>query len=195
MVRAGLVQLLGARRPDDEILEAASLDDACTLLHHRPGVGLVLLDVHLPEQPPLQALHTLRRDHPLLPVLLMSGDDDPLLAARAIADGASGWVSKSADPDVLLTAMAQVLEGGCFRPPFLCHHLAAAPERLTDRQLDVLQALVRGRSNKEIARELGMAEPTVKGHLVTIFRVLKVRNRSEAVLAGQAPLRAAGRQA
>jgi DNA-binding NarL/FixJ family response regulator len=193
MVRAGLVQLLHTRRPAIQVAEATGLDEALARLRTRPGTGLVLLDVHLPGHAPLQALRALRIAWPLLPVLLMSGDDDPLLAARALEEGASGWVPKSADPETLLAAIALVQSGGCYLPPFLRQPRAEAPERLTDRQLDVLQALVRGRSNKEIARELGMAEPTVKGHLVTIFRVLKVRNRSEAVLAGQAPLRAAGR--
>lgn len=76
-------------------------------------------------------------------------------------------------------------------PPFLLHQTAApAPEVLTERQLAVLVPLVLGRSNKEIARALAMAEPTVKGHLVTVFRVLRVRNRAEAVSAGQVDLRA-----
>ena len=61
---------------------------------------------------------------------------------------------------------------------------------LTERQLAVLGQLVRGRSNKEIARALALAEPTVKGHLVTVFRVLSVRNRAEAMSAGQVHLRA-----
>ena len=61
---------------------------------------------------------------------------------------------------------------------------------LTERQLAVLGQLVRGRSNKEIARALALAEPTVKGHLVTVFRVLSVRIRAEAMSAGQVHLRA-----
>lgn len=190
VVRVGLAQLLRGLRAGCEVSEAADLAQAQGLLAARPDVALVVLDVHLPGQPPLQALHTLRRQYPLLPVVLMSADSSPALAAQALHDGAAGWLPKSADTRVLIGALELVLAGGCYVPPFLLQRPAAPPaqETLTERQVEVLGELVRGRSNKEIARALGMAEPTVKGHLVTIFRVLRVRNRAEAVSAGQAHL-------
>jgi DNA-binding NarL/FixJ family response regulator len=191
MVRLGLSQLLGAPRgsgPGFEVSEAVDLDGACRVLDQRPDVSLVVLDVHLPAQPPLAALRELRRRHPLLPVLLMSADTDPALAERALAEGAAGWLPKAADAGVLLGALELVLAGGCYLPPFLLRRPGAEAEQLTERQLDVLAELVKGRSNKEIARELALSEATVKGHLVSVFRVLRVRNRAEAVLAGQARL-------
>lgn len=193
VVRLGLAQLLRTLRSGCTVSEAADLAQALAVLQVRPGIALVVLDVHLPGEPPLRALRELRQRHPLLPVLLMSGDTDPALAARALDEGAAGWLPKSADARVLQGALELVLAGGCYVPPFLLQRPALPPETLTGRQLEVLAELVRGRSNKEIARQVGMAEPTVKGHLVTIFRVLRVRNRAEAVLAGQAHLRASGR--
>jgi two-component system, NarL family, nitrate/nitrite response regulator NarL len=194
VVRMGLAQLLRGLRGLQEgcqVSEAPDLAGAQAVLAARPDVALLVLDVHLPGVPPLQALQTLRRSHPLLPVVLLSADTDPELATRALRAGACGWLPKSADARVLLGAVELVLAGGCYVPPFLLQHQPAAPqESLTERQLAVLGQLVQGRSNKEIARALGMAEPTVKGHLVTIFRVLRVRNRAEAVSAGQAHLRA-----
>jgi two-component system, NarL family, nitrate/nitrite response regulator NarL len=191
VVRAGMAQLLRSWRGGCEVSQAADLAQAQSVLAARPDIGLVVLDVHLPGLPPLQALHTLRRSHPLLPVMLLSADADPDLAAQALRDGASGWLHKTADMRVLLGALELVLGGGCYIPPMLMQRRPQVPadESLTDRQLAVLSELVRGRSNKEIARELGMAEPTVKGHLVTVFRVLRVRNRAEAVSAGQVHLR------
>ena len=191
VVRVGLAQLLRGLRVGCEVSEAADLAAGQAVLAARLDVALVVLDVHLPGLAPLQALHMLRRDHPLVPVMLLSGDTDPALAARALSDGAAGWLPKAADARVLLGALELVLAGGCYVPPFLVAQPAApGQESLTGRQLDVLREVVRGRSNKEIARALGMAEPTVKGHLVTIFRVLRVRNRAEAVSAGQNHLRA-----
>ncbi|HSW07966.1 response regulator transcription factor [Aquabacterium sp.] len=192
VVRLGLAQLLRGLRGSCQVSEAADLDGALAVLAARPDVTLLVLDVHLPGQPPLQALHQLRRSHPLLPVVLLSADTDPELATQALRAGACGWLPKAADPRVLLGAIELVLAGGCYVPPFLLRHTPApvAQESLTGRQLEVLGQLVQGRSNKEIARALGMAEPTVKGHLVTIFRVLRVRNRAEAVSAGQSHLRA-----
>lgn len=193
VVRTGLVALIQSERPGCRVSEAGDLGQAQAVLAAHADVSLVVLDVHLPGQPPLAALQTLRRVHPLLPVALLSADTDAALAARALREGAAGWLPKSADPRVLLSAIDLVLSGGCYVPPFLLQHSPpAALESLTERQVEVLGELVQGRSNKEIARALGMAEPTVKGHLVTIFRVLRVRNRAEAVSAGQAYLRVQG---
>jgi DNA-binding NarL/FixJ family response regulator len=191
VVRMGVAQLLRGLRGNCQVSEAADLEGAQAVLAARPDVALLVLDVHLPGQRPLQALHQIRRSHPLLPVALLSADTDPELASQALRAGACGWLPKSAEPRVLLGALELVLAGGCYVPPFLLHHRPAAPaqEALTERQLAVLGHLMQGRSNKEIARELGMAEPTVKGHLVTIFRVLRVRNRAEAVSVGQTRLR------
>lgn len=193
VVRIGLTQLLSQLPGGCEVSQAADLQQAQALLDARPDIALVVLDVHLPDMPPLAALSALRRSHPLLPVLLLSADTDRDLAARALREGAAGWVPKSADGRMLLAAVELVMQGGCYVPAFLRRRPAAmAEESLTDRQLEVLSQLIHGRSNKEIARALGLAEPTVKGHLVTIFRVLRVRNRAEAVSAGQAHLRQSG---
>jgi DNA-binding NarL/FixJ family response regulator len=193
VVRAGLAGLLRSERRGCRVSEAGDLAQAQALLALHSDISLVVLDVHLPGQPPLAALQSLRRQYPLLPVALLSADTDAVLAARALREGAAGWLPKSADPSVLLSAIDLVLSGGCFVPTFLLQPSApAAQESLTERQVEVLGELVQGRSNKEIARALGMAEPTVKGHLVTIFRVLRVRNRAEAVSAGQAYLRPQG---
>lgn len=194
VVRYGVAQLLRGLQGGCEVSEAADLAQAQAVLAARPDVALVVLDVHLPGQAPLHALHVLRQNHPLLPVALLSADSDPALAAQALRDGAAGWLPKAADVRVLLGAVELVLAGGCYVPAFLLRHPQGAPqsETLTERQMDVLGQLVQGRSNKEIARAVGMAEATVKGHLVTIFRVLRVRNRAEAVSAGQAHLRSLG---
>lgn len=193
VVRIGLTQLLSQLPGGCEVSQAADLQQAQALLDARPDIALVVLDVHLPGMPPLAALSALRRSHPLLPVLLLSADTDRDLAARALREGAAGWVPKSADGRMLLAAVELVMQGGCYVPAFLRERPAAmAEESLTDRQVEVLSQLIHGRSNKEIARALGLAEPTVKGHLVTIFRVLRVRNRAEAVSAGQAHLRQSG---
>ena len=193
VVRAGLATMLRGNDPNCGVSEAADLAQAHALLAAQADVSLVVLDVHLPGQPPLAALQSLRRQHPLLPVVLLSGDSDPALAAQALREGASGWVPKSADHRLLLSAFDLGLSGGCYVPAFLLPPPGPAPqEPLTERQVTVLVQLVQGRSNKEIARTLGLAEPTVKGHLVTIFRTLRVRNRAEAVSAGQAYLRLQG---
>lgn len=193
VLRLGLAQLLRQLPGGCEVSEAGDLPQALAVLQAQPDMALVVLDVHLPGMAPLQALTSLRRGYPLLPVLLLSADSDPDLASRALREGAAGWLPKGTDARMLVAAVELVLQGGCYVPAFLRQRpAAAADESLTERQLEVLQQLIQGRSNKEIARTLGMAESTVKGHLVTVFRLLRVRNRAEAVSAGQAHLRAKG---
>jgi len=196
IVRMGLVQLMRQLAPAVEVSEAATLGQTQALLAARPDIGLVVLDLHLPDVPdtsPLLGLRSLRQSHPLLAVAMISADSETALAAQALREGAAGWLPKTADPLVLSSALALVLQGGCYVPPFLRQPgPAAAAERLSDRQLDVLRQLITGVSNKEIARALGLAEPTVKSHLVVIFRVLRVRNRAQAVVAGRSHLRAMG---
>lgn len=191
VVRAGLAALLASAHPESRVAGAADLAEALALLAAQPGLHLAVLDVHLGDAPPLAALRSLREQHPLLPVLMMSGDEDPLLAAQALREGAAGWVTKGSEPRALLAAVELVLQGGCAVPAFLARasrQPEAQPETLTERQLGVLAELVEGRSNKDIARRLGLAEPTVKAHLVTVFRVLRVSNRAQAALAGRAHL-------
>jgi DNA-binding NarL/FixJ family response regulator len=189
VVRAGVAALLAAAHPGSEVLEADGLLEARELLATRPGTQLAVLDLHLPDLAPLAALRALRSEFPLLPVLMMSADEDAELAAQALREGAAGWVTKGADRRALLAAVEQVLAGGCAVPPFLARSSPQMTgETLTERQLEVLAELVEGRSNKDIARRLGLAEPTVKAHLVSIFRVLHARNRAQAALAGRAHL-------
>lgn len=194
VVRMGVVQLLRQLQPGLEVSEASQLAAAEAALAARPDVSLVVLDVFLPDvsaATPLAGLRRLRQHHPLLAVALLSAETDPDLAGQALREGAAGWLPKSAEPRVLASALSLVLQGGCYVPPFLLQRDRFAPaETLSGRQLEVLAQLVDGRANKEIARALELAESTVKTHLAAIFRVLKVRNRTQAVVAGRAHLRA-----
>jgi DNA-binding NarL/FixJ family response regulator len=194
VVRLGIAQLLRQLQPGLTVSDAASLAQCEAALAARPDIELVVLDVHLPDVPratPLWGLRRLRQQHPLLAVAMLSADPDADLAGQALREGAAGWLPKSAEPRVLASALTLVLQGGCYLPPYLLQRERQAPtEVLSERQLDVLTQLVDGRSNKEIARALGLAESTVKTHLVAIFRVLKVANRTQAVISGRAQLRA-----
>lgn len=187
VVRDGIAQLLQRHWPGCEVSAAAHLAQAHAVLAARPDVSLVLLDVHLPGTEPLQALRELRLAFPMLPVAMLSGDTDPVLARQTLRMGAAGYLPKSADTALLAHALRLVLDGNCYVPPFLLNvpPPPAAAAALTPRQRDVLEGLIRGLANKEIARHLQLAEPTVKAHLVTIFRLLNVKNRTQAVLAGR----------
>lgn len=139
------------------------------------------------------------------PVIVLSGTEDPSAIRHVLDLGVQGYIPKSSPPDVILNAVRLVVGGGIYVPPeamktgatvgvptFAPNHAGdglTTKERLatvlTDRQIDVLKLLAKGRPNKLIARELGISEGTVKIHLAAIFRALHVRNRLEALVAAQ----------
>lgn len=186
LLRDGLAALLQRLRPGCRVSQAGDAATAAALVARHPGMALAVVDVHLPGGEPLALLRQLRRDHPLLPVAMLSGDTDPALAARALAEGACGYLPKTADMGLVAGALEVVLDGGRFVPAFVAQQAARpAPAGLTPRQAEILALLAQGLANKDIARRLGLAEPTVKAHLVTIFRVLRVKNRAQAALAAR----------
>lgn len=200
VVREGVARVLKRRWPSAVLRESPSLAQALQLLAAEPPPDLVLLDLHLPEIQPLASsratpgatglldnLRQLRVSQPLVPLLVFSGVVDAELAVACLQLGASGYLPKSADATLMVNAIELVLDGGLYLPPFLANAAIAAPPQpaLTPRQRDVLRCLVQGMANKEIARALALAEPTVKAHLVGIFRILGVKNRAQAVLVGR----------
>jgi len=156
---------------------------------------LALVDLQMPGAEGAPTIARWRREHPALPIVILSATDDAALVRELIALGVSGFVPKSDAAAVMLQAIRLVLAGGTYAPlRFLSDRSSAdrASEEtkagafgLTPRQIEVLRLLARGLPNKVIARELGLAEATVKVHLLAIFRVLQARNRTEAVVAAQ----------
>jgi DNA-binding NarL/FixJ family response regulator len=171
-------------------VEAADAHEALACVAADPDLDLVLLDLTMPGSDGWQAFQRLRREHPSLPVVVVSSSEEPADVRRALDGGAAGFVPKSASPAVLRAALRLVLSGGVYVPPVA---LGAAPPpaparrreraaQLTPRQLEVLVLTTRGLTNREIASALGIAEGTVKAHLRSLFEVLDVSNRTEAAL-------------
>jgi len=153
---------------------------------------LVLLDLGLPDGNGMEALRVLREKHPEMPLVVVSGSAETNIVFDVIDAGAMGFIPKSAPGKVLVGALRLVLAGGVYVPPTVLEtpqrsgkRLPAPPASpslgLTPRQLDVLRWLIQGKPNKIIARELGVAESTVKVHCQAIFNALGVSNRTEAV--------------
>ena len=141
----------------------------------------------------------LRNAFPGVRFVLMSASEERQHVLDALAAGAFGYIPKSLEPPAMIAAVEQILNGGIYAPTLLLTEPAAAPEpppmsvvdtqilaTLTPRQRDVLRLLGKGQANKEIARALDISEGTVKIHLAAIFRLLDVRNRTEAVLKASA---------
>jgi len=156
--------------------EAPSLAAALLVLQAQPDIDIALIDLRLPDTRHLEALHELGQRFAQVARVAMSGQDDPALPALTRAAGASGFVHKSRDAHALADSLRRVLDGGtAFEDT-----AAQAARDLSPRELEVLAMLVRGQSNKEIARLLGITERTVKAHVHAAFESLGARNRTEA---------------
>jgi len=185
VVREGMAAVLRQLRPDAEVLLAHDAASGMALAAANPDVELVLLDLMLPDVVGLAALEDFGREHPALPVMVLSSSEAPDAVRGALELGAMGYVPKSANPETLLAALRLVLSGEVYVPPFMVRAPAQATAAgpLTERQVDVLRLLAEEVPNKEIAYRLGLSEKTVKAHLTAIFRTLGVSNRAQAVAA------------
>jgi DNA-binding NarL/FixJ family response regulator len=167
---------------------AADLYDKLKFTHERPD--LILLDLGLPRRDGLQVLTDLHKILPNLKVLILTASDDREKVYRAICNGASGYLLKTADPDEILGGIRDVIHGtSALSAPiakmilegFSRHGMVNKIEPLTGREEEVLRFLVQGLIKKEIAEELGISPHTVDMHLRSVYRKLHVRSQTEAV--------------
>ncbi len=176
-------------------LEQASDDfEIVAMTSHGPRVlplvaqtqpDLVLLDLRMPKMDGLTCLELLRKRHPGVKTVVLSGLDGPEVVHSAFNRGATAFIRKNIDPRDLPSALRQAAEGTVvhqtFGDPDQSRLASANDVGLSDRELSVLNALGEGLSNKEIAKQLWLAEQTVKFHLTNIYRKLGVTTRNEAV--------------
>ncbi len=167
---------------------AADLFDKLKFTSERPD--LLLLDLGLPRRSGLEVLADIRILLPDVKVLILSSSDDREKVYRAICNGASGYLLKSADPDEIINGIRDVIQGtsalsssiaSMILQGFARYGPVAHIEPLTHREEDVLRLLVRGLIKKEIADELSISQHTVDMHLRSVYRKLQVRSQTEAV--------------
>lgn len=188
LIREALRHLLQELDSNTTVIEAVDGQSARHFIAAHPQLDLALLDLKLPGVNGLELLADLRRGYPELPIVVLSGTEDAATMRAVLDRGAMGFIPKSSSNRVMLGALQLVLAGGRYLPPQLFSAVAAASEsladlKLTDRQRDVLRLIVQGQSNKQICRELGLAEPTVKIHVTAILRALQVTSRAQAIVA------------
>ena len=186
LFRDAITHLLRRAIKDIEVSQVESVESLLEKLSKKPLPSLVLLDLKLSDTNGMDGLLALKKLHPSLPVLIISAYDDNAVIRSAMQYGASGFISKSLEMDRMADAILAVLDGdlwfpepGVQMPP----SEATGLEALTPTQLRVLSLLREGKPSKEMASIMNITEATVKAHLTEIFRKLKVRNRTQAVLA------------
>lgn len=193
LVRHGFALSVGEIHPDAQVLEAGSLDEAMAIADRTPDLTLVLFDLNLGDRSGRDGVRRMVEVLGSRPLLVISGSDEVADIVDSVRLGARGYILKTSSTAVLEHAISLALTGETFLPlprAVLSGNVAAEAarpsgqilDRLTDRQRDVFQLLLAGHSNKEIARELGVLEGTVKVHVRAIMQKLGVRNRTQVAV-------------
>lgn len=175
------------------VLSAYDGEQALAALKQNPELDLVLLDLALPGPERTSGYALIARIHermPALPVLVVSALEEPENVRLALSAGAMGFVPKSAAADLLISAVQNVLAGNISVPAsFDLLHCEAdrggnQPDvrNLTRRQFQVLKGVCQGKTNRQVATELGVTEKTIKTHITGVFKALRVVTRTQAVL-------------
>lgn len=185
-----------------EIVEAASFDEALECLSEHPSITAALFDLSMPGMRTPTNLRAVRECFPSARVAVISGSNSRRDILLALEAGVHGYMLKSLSITELTAALRIVFDGGIYVPPSLADISSSPAEPLeervdtppaeagsplTPRQQEVLDLLVQGKTNKEIALALGLGEGTVKIHMAAIFRYFGVNNRAAAAVAGARP--------
>jgi len=189
VVRRGFRTML-AGAPDLEVAgEAASAADALQLID-RAEFDVVCLDIALPDTSGLELLKTLKQRKPELPVIVISMYSEAAYSVRAIKLGAAGYLTKSAEPELLFAAIRHAAAGRKFVPPELGARLAeelaqhssrTGHEALSEREFEVLRRIVQGQSLADIALALHLSAKTVTTYRARILDKLGLRSNAELV--------------
>jgi DNA-binding NarL/FixJ family response regulator len=187
LYREAVARQLTRLLPDASVEEAASMDAALAAAQaSRPD--LFVFDYYMPGMSS-QAIAQLVESFANVPILVLSGGASPAEVQAVLQAGARGFLPKTATPEQFNHTIHLMLAGGTSVPAEMLLPASGASDgapawlaALTPRESDVLRAAARGLSNKEIARELDLAEVTIKLHLSAIFRKMGVRSRTEAAM-------------
>jgi DNA-binding NarL/FixJ family response regulator len=199
LYRSGFGFLLRDRMGFTSVIEAATFDASLDRLAQTPDVELALFDLAMPGVSGPESLSVVKETYPGLRVAIVSGSEQRDDVVKAVAMGINGYVPKSLGDDEIVAALKDILDGRIFVPNFMTSgggaevRIPAAAalsnkgdpgggatsKAISPRQRDVLECVRRGLSNKEIARELDIAEGTVKIHLAALFSHYGARNRTE----------------
>lgn len=193
LFREGLCRLLTQLDADADFFEAGTYDEVLALCQGDQDFDLILLDLQMPGWPGFVGIQQMCEVQAGTPVVIVSASESQSDVRAALDAGASGYIPKSSSVKIMLSALNLVFSGGVYVPPAAIQTeshggggQASGPPgspTLTQRQRDVLRCLREGKSNKQIAYELGLSEGTVKIHVTAVMRSLGVRNRTQAVIA------------
>ncbi len=198
----GLEMILTDSFPQMELCLAKDYLEIFEMISKHGDFDLILTDLAMPGAKWLEALKRIHDTLPETPIIILSAVFDKEVVQKTIELGAAGYIPKTSSNTVIVGAVNLVMSGGVYIPPELLQNTqrdefdflkqiekipssADTVKILSPRQIDVLKLIARGRSNKQIAYELGLTEGTVKLHVTAILKLLNVYNRTGAVAEAQ----------
>jgi DNA-binding NarL/FixJ family response regulator len=188
MVRAGLEQLLSSYDDLDVVGLASNGRDALRLVHAlQPDV--VLMDLAMPIMDGIEAIREIKKAYPDIAVIALTTFQDPRQVASALDAGAAGYLVKDVEPEVLVAGVRSAVKGGAPLSPSIAAQLIRGNTQmqtslssLTGRESQILRLIADGQTNKQIARNLGISEKTVKTHCSRLFQRINVTDRTQAAV-------------
>lgn len=201
LIREGFERTLTAMETDMNFIHAEDRESVLAQLEAHQDTDVILLDLFMPGVKGFDLLSEVCDRYSNIPVIVISGTEDPRYMRKSIDNGASGFIPKSAPTDIMMSAIQLVRNGGVYIPAdmlqkksagannsgnvpsqTLTNEIREAASKLTARQQEVLELMGRGMSNKEIARALDVSDHTVKIHVAAVLRLFNAANRTEAVV-------------
>lgn len=190
IVREGIKKILALSSDIEVLAEAVDGSEVMQRLAERSDFDLLLLDLTMPHVTGMSLIGEIRANFPLLPLLVFSMHNESQVASRVIRAGASGFIAKDSDPEVLLDAIRKVAGGGKYIDPLLAEQLAfdvLRPEQraphalLSDREFEVFALLVAGKRVNEIADQLNISNKTVSTHKLNLMTKMKLDNTAALI--------------
>jgi two-component system invasion response regulator UvrY len=187
--RAGLKEVL-AKSADVKRIGEADNGQKALELARKQRWDVVLLDITMPGKDGIETLRELRREHPKLPILILSAHPEDQLALRLIKSGAAGYLTKDKAPEVLLTAIQKVLYGGIYLSESLADRVifemrseikGSLHESLSEREYQVMLGIAAGKTLKDVAKELSLSERTVSTYRARLCEKMNMKSNSELI--------------
>lgn len=197
LFRYAITDFIERNIPETKTITCTDLEEALALAEQNPDLDLVLLDLNMPGMDGLNGIVQFRNQHPEIPIVIVSAEEDKSVVLQSFTYGAVGYITKSSSCEQIVSALQHVLSGQVYLPPDIIRKGKISTSKrdlsaqqidpklvgaLTRRQLLVFECITKGKSNKQIAYELNIAETTVKAHVSAILNKLNVHNRIQAAL-------------